>query len=97
MEKEIITEEVKELLRETFKDLKEDVYIEVFTKKGVNEPFNDAAVKLIKAISGITPKIKAHFYKIDDEVSRKRGVERSPTILIAPDKFSIRFTGAPPR
>lgn len=95
MEKEIITEDIKEVLRETFKDLKEDVYIEVFTKKGVNEPFNDATVKLIKAISEITPKIKAHFYKIGDEVSIKRGVERSPTILIAPDKFSIRFTGAP--
>ncbi|MFN3479193.1 MAG: thioredoxin-disulfide reductase [Thermodesulfovibrionales bacterium] len=95
MEKEIITEDIKEVLRETFKDLKEDVNIEVFTKKGVNDPFNDAVIKLIKVISEITPKIKAGFYKIGDEVSGKRGVERSPTILIAPDKFSIRFTGAP--
>lgn len=95
MGKEIITEDIKEVLRETFKDLKEDVYIEVFTKKGVNEPFNDATVKLIKAISEITPKIKAHFYEIGEEISRERGVERSPTILIAPDKFLIRFTGAP--
>lgn len=95
MEKEIITEDIKEVLRETFKDLKEDVYIEVFTKKGVNDQFNDAVIKLVKAISSITPKIKASFFKIGDEVSRKRGVERSPTILISPDKFSIRFTGAP--
>ncbi|MFN3395190.1 MAG: thioredoxin-disulfide reductase [Thermodesulfovibrionales bacterium] len=95
MEKEIITEDITEVLRETFKGLKEDVHIEVFTKKGVNDPFNDAVIKLVKALSEITPKIKAGFYKIGDEVSRKRGVERSPTILIAPDKFSIRFTGAP--
>lgn len=95
MEKEIITEEIKEVLRETFKDLKEDVYIEVFTKKGVNDQFNDATTKLIRAISSTTPKVKASFHKIGDEVSIKRGVERSPTILIAPDKFSIRFTGAP--
>lgn len=95
MEKEIITEDVKELLRETFKDLKDEVYIEVFTKKGINDPFNDAVTKLIKAIAEITPKIKASFHKIGDEVSKKRGVERSPTILINPEEFSIRFTGAP--
>jgi Alkyl hydroperoxide reductase, large subunit len=35
------------------------------------------------------------FYKIGDGVSKKRGVERSPTLLINPDRYSIRFTGAP--
>lgn len=95
MEKEIITEDVKALLKETFKELKEDVHIEVFTKKGVNDPFNEATIKLIKAISEITPKIKATFHKIGDEASKRRGIDRSPTILIAPDMYSIRFTGAP--
>lgn len=95
MEKEIITEDITDLLRKTFKDLKEEVHIEVFTKKGVNEPFNEATIKLIKAISDITPKIKASFHKLGDDVSKKRRVHRSPTILISPDKYSIRFTGAP--
>ncbi len=95
MEREIITEDIKAALREAFKDLKDEVHIEVFTKKGVNEPFNDATVKLIKAITEITPRIKADFYNIGDEVSKKRGVERSPTILIEPERFTIRFTGAP--
>ena len=95
MEREIITDDVKAQLRETFKDLKDDVYIEVFTKKGLNDPFNEAVIKLIKAIAEITPKIRPMFYKIGDGVSKKRGVERSPTLLINPDRYSIRFTGAP--
>lgn len=95
MEKEIITEDIKTLLKETFKDLREDVTIEVFTKKGLNDPFNEAITKLIKAIAEITPKIKASFHKVGDDLSKKRGVDRSPTLLISPEKYSIRFTGAP--
>jgi hypothetical protein len=33
MEKEPITEDIKKMLRDTFKGLKEDVAIEVFTRK----------------------------------------------------------------
>lgn len=95
MEKEIITEDVKTLLKETFKDLRDDVHIEVFTKKGVNDPFNEAVTKLIKGIAEITPKIKASFHKVGDDLSKKRGVDRSPTVLISPERYSIRFTGAP--
>lgn len=95
MAKEIIDEKVKKILRDTFKELKEEVPIEVFTKKGLNDIFNDIAVDLVKAIAELTDKIKPHFYTIGDEFSGSRNVHRSPTVLVAPDRYAIRYTGAP--
>lgn len=95
MEKELITKEAKKVLREAFEQLRDNVAIEVYTKAGVNDMFNDFTIELIKTMSELSDKIKPFFYSIGDENSRKRNVDRSPTILIAPDKYNIRYTGAP--
>jgi thioredoxin reductase (NADPH) len=95
MEQEPITADIKKILHDTFKTLKEDVVIEVFTKKGENDAFNDATVSLVKALSEITPKIKPSFHEIGDNLAREKGISRSPTILLAPDKYNIRYTGSP--
>lgn len=95
MEKEIVTEDVKKILRETFLELKKEVSIEVFTKSGTNDMFNDVATGLVKVIAELSGKIKPHYYTIDDEIAGSRDVKRSPTILIEPGRYSIRFTGAP--
>ncbi|GAB4411092.1 MAG: FAD-dependent oxidoreductase [Thermodesulfovibrionales bacterium] len=95
MEKELISEDIKKVLRDTFKDLRDDVIIEVYTQEGVNDAFNDIAVGLIKALSDISNKIRPGFYRIGGEDSKRRNVLRSPTILIAPARYNIRYTGAP--
>jgi len=96
MAQELIPDDVKQTVKETFREtLKEDVVIEVFTEHGRNDQFNEAAVALVKAIAPLSEKLKATFHTIGDEQSVKRSVTRSPSILIAPDKYRIRFTGAP--
>jgi thioredoxin reductase (NADPH) len=95
MAEELITEDVKISLKETFKQLKDTVLIEVYTKEGSNDAFNEAAISLLKIMPELTDKIKVSFYKLTDENAKKRGIDRSPTILIAPDKYNIRYTGAP--
>jgi thioredoxin reductase (NADPH) len=95
MEKEIITEDIKKVLRDAFRELRDEVIVEVFTKDGINDPFNDVAVGLVKAIAELTDKIRPHFYKIGDEMAMRRKAFRSPTVLIAPDAYAIRYTGAP--
>jgi len=96
MAQEIIPDDVKNVIKETFfKELKDDVVIEVFTKAGKNDQFNDAAVAMIKALATLSDKLKASFHAVGDEQSIKRNVTRSPTVLIAPDKYRIRYTGAP--
>ncbi len=95
MEPEIITEDIKKALKEAFKELKADVPVEIYIKSGENDMFNNITVSLLKTLGDLTRKIKPSFHKVGDEMSKKRGVERSPTLLIAPDKYNIRFTGAP--
>jgi thioredoxin reductase (NADPH) len=50
---------------------------------------------LIKEIAEVDKRIKPEFHKVGDAASKKYGVTRSPTLLVTPDKYSIRFTGAP--
>jgi thioredoxin reductase (NADPH) len=95
-EQELIPDDVKQAIKETLLDgLKEDVVLEVYTKPGQNDQFNEAAVALVKAIADLSDKLKASFHTIGDEQSIKRNVTRSPTVLVAPDKYRMRYTGAP--
>lgn len=96
MEKEfgnILPEETKQVLRGTFKDLKDKVSIEVFIKD--NDQFSAFASEFIKGISELTDKIDAKSYKAGSDAAKKKGITRFPTILISPDKYRISLIGAP--
>lgn len=95
MEKRFLTEEVIKDLRESFKLLAEDVTVAVFTREGANQKYNEVATQLVTEIAEVEPRIKAEIHNIGDETSSRYGVQRSPTILVAPEKYNIRFTGAP--
>ncbi len=96
MAEELIPVDVQNAIKDTFfKELKDDVLIEVYTLRGMNDQFNTATVQLIKVLAGLTDKIKASFHVVGDELSVKRNALRSPTVLIAPDKYRMRFTGTP--
>lgn len=93
---ELIPEDVKKVIKETFlKELKDDVFLEVYTKQGVNDQFNQATVALVSVFSELSKKIWVNFYTLGDEQSKKRGIDRSPTVLISPERYRIRYTGAP--
>ncbi len=96
MAQELIPDDVKNAIKETFfKELKDEVVIEVYTKTGMNDQFNDATISLVKALAGLSDKLKVSFHIVGDAQSVKRNVTRSPTVLIAPDRYRIRYTGAP--
>jgi thioredoxin reductase (NADPH) len=95
-QQEIIPDDVKKVIKETFvQGFKDDIVIEVYTKPGRNEQFNDAAVSLVKALGELSEKLKISYHVVDSDQAKKRNVTRSPTILVAPDKYRIRYTGAP--
>ena len=95
MDKILINDDMKKILAETFKALRDEVSVEVFTKKGLNDAFNEAVEAVIKMLPEISSLIRVNFFEVGDEQSIRRAVQQSPTVLIAPDKYSIRFTGAP--
>jgi len=93
---EILPDDVKKVIRETFlESLKDDVILEVFTQKGKNDQFNDATINLVAALAALSDKLKVSFHTVGDALSVKRNVTRSPSVLIAPDKYRMRYTGAP--
>ena len=96
MAEELIPIDVQNAIKDTFfNELKNEVLIEVYTLRGVNDQFNAATVSLIKILAGLSDKIKVSFHVVGDELSVKRNALRSPTVLIAPDKYRLRFTGTP--
>jgi len=96
MAQELIPEDIKQTIRQTLLEtLKEDVVLEVYTRDGKNDKYNEAAVSLVKMLAELSGKLKVSFHTIGDEQSVKRNVTRSPSVLIAPDVYRIRYTGAP--
>lgn len=84
-----------DVLKKKFQVLKNEVPIHVFTREGVNQPFNRFVVALAKELQKLSPKIPAFFYSLDDDIAKKYDVSRSPTVLIDPDHYHIRYTGSP--
>lgn len=87
---------MRKVLKDTFaKNLKDPVVVMIFTQEGQNDQYNAVAVDLLKEMSEVDGRIKVSLHKIGDAESKKYNVMRSPTVLIGPDKYNIRFTGAP--
>jgi len=91
----LLSTESRKALKEDFLQLKEPVTIFVFTDDEGNKPFTEFSVKLISELSEISDKILPRFEKIRGESAAKYGVSRVPTLLIEPEKYGIRFIGAP--
>ena len=87
--------DAKKILRKRFKQLKEKVFLEVFTKDDENNQFNTLINLFTKELSNLSDKINVNLHKVGDELSKKYTVTRSPTVLLNPEKYSIRYTGAP--
>ncbi|MFA5073738.1 MAG: FAD-dependent oxidoreductase [Nitrospirota bacterium] len=96
MAENIIPDDMRSALQQTFlKELKNDVLIEVFTKQGMHDEFNDITKSFLEALGKLSDKLKITFHVVGDEKSIASNVARSPTVLIAPDKYRLRYTGAP--
>lgn len=91
----LLPEKSQQYLEELFQTLPGDVSLVVLTKEGVNDPYNLFCRKFVSDLARISPKIKPEFTTLDSETARRHDVSRSPTILIQPETYRIRFTGAP--
>ena len=90
-----ISEDSRKILKKELDNLREPVSILIFTAKEVNKPFNEFSIKLFTELSRISDKILPKFEAIGSDLSNKYDITRSPTLLIQPDKYNIRLTGAP--
>ena len=91
---DMLPEETKKVLTDTFRQLKDVVEIEVYLSKEPNQ-YNEATTMLLRGIAELTDKIKVRFFNLESDEARHKGITRSPTILISPDRFRISYVGAP--
>ena len=82
-------------LKATFEQLPNDIPLYLFTAKGHEDVFTHANRQVIRAFRELSNKIQLREYDLDHELAKKWNVTRSPTLLIAPDRYSIRWLGAP--
>jgi thioredoxin reductase (NADPH) len=91
----ILNKTVQEQLQIVFQQLPRNISLYLFTQVGNNDVFNQAARQLIRAFREITPKIELKEYDLDHDLAKKWDVFRSPTILFDPERYPIRWLGAP--
>ena len=82
-------------LKATFDQLPNDIPLYLFTAKGHEDVFTHANREVIRAFRQLTDKITLREHDMDHELAKKWNVTHSPTLVIAPEKYSIHWLGAP--
>ena len=94
-QREMASDAYLQQLKATFEQLPNDINLYLFTAKGHEDAFTQANREVIRAFRELSAKITLREYDLDHELARKWNVTSSPTLLIAPEQYSIRWLGAP--
>ncbi|MCA1945254.1 MAG: FAD-dependent oxidoreductase [Desulfovibrio sp.] len=90
-----LPEDARTALLETFKALKDDVLLDVFTREGENDPYNDFLRKFVRDLARLDARIIPRYHTLDSDRARELDITFSPTLCVAADKFHLRYLGAP--
>jgi len=91
----LIAEDAKKDLGKYFAGLKEPVILMVFTDPDAPSPYAEYMRRLVSELADLSPKISAPLYDLKSPEAEKYGVTFSPTLLVNPKEYSIRYSGAP--
>ena len=93
--KRLIPEDNLAELTKFFDGMQEPVELLVFTDADHNAPYNSFMESLCRELAELAPKITARFLSLDSEEAKSHGVDFSPTLLLSPARYQIRYLGAP--
>ncbi|HSV92743.1 MAG TPA: FAD-dependent oxidoreductase [Desulfobacterales bacterium] len=82
-------------LRSAFEQMPHDIPLLLFADRGADNVFAQAARQVIRAFRELSPRITLKEYDLTHELARTHQVTASPTLIIAPDRYAIRWLGAP--
>ncbi|MBF0480933.1 MAG: FAD-dependent oxidoreductase [Desulfovibrionaceae bacterium] len=91
----ILPEKHREQLAKLFESLVNPVNIHLFTRPGPSDPVGEFAVSFCRDLSRLSDKIILHREELGAQEARTQGVDFSPTLLLEPQRYSIRYLGAP--
>ncbi len=75
--------------------LEHEVPIYLFTQAGKNEVFNDAARQALRFFRQLTDKIVLREFDLNHKMAQELGIDHSPTLVFDPDRYQVRWLGAP--
>ena len=82
-------------LRAAFSQMPNDIPIYMFVSREKDDVFAQTNRQIVKIFRELTSKITFREYPLDHDLARKWNITHSPTLLIAPDTYAIRWLGAP--
>ncbi len=88
-------EQAEQQIKKIFEQIPRPIPVTLFFKKGDNDVFTDAARQGLSFFSRMTDKIVFEEYNLSHKLAKKHHVSQSPTILIDPENYKIRWLGAP--
>jgi thioredoxin reductase (NADPH) len=88
-------EQLRSQLEPLFKDFPHEVSLLLFTQAGKNDLFSSATRFLIRAVREVAPKVTLREYDLSHKKAKEWNIERAPTLLFDPDRYRIRWLGAP--
>ena len=94
-ESEMASRAYLQQLKATFEQLPNEIPLYLFTAKGDEDVFTHANREVIRAFRELSSKITLREYNLDHELATEWNVTHSPTLLIAPERYSIQWLGAP--
>lgn len=91
-----LPEDSRQYLEKVFADLKDTVVLEVYTRAGDNDPYNEAMTGFTRDLGRLGGgKIEVTTFDADGDQAAKRGVSASPSLLIQPETYRIGYMGTP--
>lgn len=92
---DLVLQQAQEQVKDIFRKIPEKIPLILFTQPGKNDVFSDANRQLIRAFRELSPKIDLKEFDLNHKEAGKREIKYSPTLLIDPDNYNIRWYGAP--
>lgn len=88
-------EQAQAQLGALFQKLPHEIPLILFTGPGKNDLFSQATRQVIRGIREVAPKISLLEFDLNHEKAEEHNVTASPTLLFDPERYDIRWLGAP--
>lgn len=86
---------VRNELNTLFKDISAGIHILLFTDSGKDDPYALLAREIMVLMKDAVPGFHFTEYDLNHPLAREHQIGQSPTLLIDPDRFRIKWLGAP--
>ncbi len=87
--------EARAELKRLFEKMPNPISLVLFTSSKKRDVFSQAAKHVIEAVREWTPKITIEEFDLNHKMARKWKVRYSPALIFDPQKYNIRWYGAP--